>query len=191
MAQQPSKGTSKAHEFFRKRMVTLKRKPQTIPLLVLVFAFIYYSFNLSSIANTTALINGPHMGLAEFCTMLFSALSLVCFLNSFPHRKKANIPMVILTFVMLAALIYADYYYGNRVLIALTREESPISPTGKNAFVAVAQNVVHVHMGLLIAGGVLLALLPVYGKLLRKINTNIDVADNGGMQAIDISGEDA
>lgn len=178
-------------EFFRKRMVSLKRKPQTIPLVVLCFAFIYYSFNLSSISNTTALINGPHMGLSEFCTMLFSALGLVCFLNSFPNRKKANIPMLILTFVMLGALIYCDYYYGNRVMIALTREESPIVPTGKNAFVATAQSVINVHMGVLIAGGALLALLPIYSRLLRKVNTSIEVAGNSNMAAIDISGEDA
>ena len=186
MAQQPSR----AHEFFRKRLVALKRKPQMIPLLVLVLAFVYYSFNLSSIANTTALINGPHMGLSEFCTMLFSALCLVCFLNSFPHRKKANIPMVVLTFLMLAALIYCDHYYGSRIIVALTRADSPIVPTGKNAFVAVAQNVINVHKILLIVGAVLLALLPVYASLLKKINTNIDIAGNTGMTAIDISGED-
>ena len=33
--------------------------------------------------------------------------------------------------------------------------------------------------------------MPVYAKALRKINTNVDIADNGGMDAIDISGEDA
>ncbi len=187
MAQQPSR----AHEFFRKRLVSLKRKPQTIPMLVLVFAFIFYSFNLSAIANTTALINAPHMGLSEFCTMLFSALSLVTFLNSFPHRKKANIPMLVLTFVMLAGLIYCDTYYNSRIVAALTRADSPISPTGKNAFVAVAQGVILTHRTLLIVGGALLALLPVYADLLRKINTNIDIAGNGGMTAIDISGEDA
>ena len=187
MAQQPSR----VHEFVRKRLVALKRKPQIIPMLVLVLAFIYYAFNLSSIANTTALINGPHMGLSEFCVMLFSALGLVCFLNSFPHRKKVNIPMLVLTFLMLALLIYCDAYYGSRIVVALTRADSPIVPTGKNAFVAVAQNVVRVHMILLVIGAALLALLPVYAKLLRKINTNIDVADNSGMTAIDIGAEDA
>ncbi|MBQ6231920.1 MAG: hypothetical protein IJJ80_00265 [Clostridia bacterium] len=187
MAQQPSR----VHEFFRKRLVSLKRKPQIIPLLVLVLAFVYYSFNLSPVANTTALINGPHMGLSEFCTMLFSALGIVCFLNSFPHRKKANIPMLVLTFLMLGLLVFCDYYYGTRISVALTRAESPIVPTGKNAFVAVAQNVVHVHMVLLIVGAALLALLPVYSTFLRKINTSIDVAGNSEMTAIDISGEDA
>ena len=48
-----------------------------------------------------------------------------------------------------------------------------------------------VHRIILIIGVLLVALLPVYSKALRKINTNVDVADNGGMGAIDISGEDA
>jgi len=178
-------------EFCRKRLVGLKRKPQIIAMLVLVIAYLYYSLNLSQIANTTALINGPHMGLAEFATMLFSALGLVSFLNSFPHRKKANVPMLVLTFVMIGILIYCDIYYGGRITAAITREDSPISPTGKNAFVAVAQGVVNTHMILVIIGAALLALLPAYAPIIRKINTNIDVAGNSEMGAIDISGEDA
>ena len=182
---------SRVHEFFRKRLVSLKRKPQTIALVVLAVAFIYYSFNLTQIANTTALINGPHMGLAEFCTMLFSVLGLVSFMNAFPHRKKTNIPMLIITLLMIAILIYSDIYYGGRITAALTREESPISPTGKNAFVASAQTVVHVHTILVIIGAALLVLLPVYSPLIRRINTSISVEDNSGMTSIDISGEDA
>jgi D-alanyl-lipoteichoic acid acyltransferase DltB (MBOAT superfamily) len=187
MAKQPSR----IREFFRKRLVALKRKPQLIALAVLAIAFIYYSFNLSSIANTTALINGPHMGLSSFAVMLLSVLSLVCFMNAFPHRKKAVIPMVVLTFVMLGILIFCDYYYDSRITAALTREVSPIVPTGKNAFVAVTQNVIAVHRILLIIGAALFALLPVYSKLLRKINTSIEVEENKDMGTIDISGEDA
>ena len=187
MAKQPTG----VHEFLRKRMVALKRKPQIIAMLVLAAAFIYYSFNLSQIANTTALINGPHMGLAGFATMLFSVLSLVCFMNAFPHRKKTNIPMLVLTFLMIALLVFCDFYYTGRITIALTRAESPISPTGKNAFVATAQGVIRVHLILLIIGAALTALLPVYTPLIRKIKTNIDVAENKDMNAIDLSGEDA
>lgn len=186
-----AKKPSVFREFFRKRMVALKRKPQIIALLVLVAAYVYYSLNLSQIANTTALINGPHMGLAEFSTMLFSALALVTFLNAFPHRKKANVPMLVLTFLMIGVLIFCDYYYGGRITAALTREDSPISPTGKNAFVAVAQGVLRVHMILVIIGAALLALLPAYSPMIRKINTNVEVAGNSDMAAIDISGEDA
>ena len=42
----------------------------------------------------------------------------------------------------------------------------------------------------LIVGVVLTALLPVYGKLLKKINTSVQVEDNGKLGAIDISGEE-
>ncbi len=181
----------RVREFFRKRLVGLKRKPQIVAMVVLVIAYLYYSLNLSQIANTTALINGPHMGLAEFSTMLFSVLGLVTYLNSFPHRKKANVPMLVLTFVMIGILIYCDIYYGGRITAAITRAESPISPTGKNAFVAVAQGVVQTHMILVIIGAALLALLPAYAPLIRKINTSIEVAENSEMGAIDISGEDA
>ena len=89
MAKQPTKKP----EFLRKKLVSLKRKPQMIALLVLAAAFVYYSLNLTMISNTTAKIQGAGMGLAGFATMLFSMLSLVCFLNAFPHRKKTNIPV--------------------------------------------------------------------------------------------------
>ena len=181
--------TSGIREFCRKRLVGLKRKPHTIPLLVLGLAFVYYSFNLTQISNTTALINGPHMGLTEFSTMLFSTLSLVCFMNSFPHRKKVNVPMLVLMLVMVCALIFFDFYYGGRITVAITREENRIDPAGKNIFVANAMHVLNVHKIILIAGLALTALLPVYTPLLKKINTNINVEGSGDMAAIDISQE--
>lgn len=176
-------------EFFRKRLVALKRKPHMIPLIVILFAFIYYSFNLSDISETTALINGPHMGLAEFGTMLFSILSLVCFLNAFPHRKKVNVPMLVLMVLMVCALFFFDIYYGGLITAAITRAENTIDPTGNNFFVSNARNVLNVHRWLLVIGLALTALLPVYKPLLKKINTNIDVEGSGDMAAIDISQE--
>ena len=38
--------------------------------------------------------------------------------------------------------------------------------------------------------GAVAALLPVYSRLLRKINTSVSVEDNGKLDAIDISGEE-
>ena len=55
MASQP-KGFS---EFIRKRIVALKRKPQTIALIAFALAFLYYSLNLTKISDTTAYINLP------------------------------------------------------------------------------------------------------------------------------------
>ena len=48
-------------EFIRKRIVSLKRKPQMIALFVFAIAFVYYSLNLTKISNTTAKIQGTGM----------------------------------------------------------------------------------------------------------------------------------
>ena len=177
-------------EFFRKKMVGLKRKPQTIALVVLVVAFLYYSLNLTQISNTTAKVQGPGMGLSGFVTMLFSMLSLVCFMNAFPHRKKVNIPMLVLMFIMIGVIIYCDIYYGGRITSAITRADNPIDPTGANSYITNAQNMLKVHMIILIIGAGLTALLPVYAPLLKKVNTSIDVAGNEDMAALDLRGED-
>jgi len=177
-------------EFFRKKMVGLKRKPQTIALVVLAAAFLYYSLNLTQISNTTAKIQGPGMGLAGFVTMLFSMLSLVCFMNAFPHRKKTNIPMLVLMFLMVGVIIYCDIYYSGRITTAITRAENPIDPTGVNSYITTAQNMLKVHMIILIMGAALTALLPVYAPLLRKVNTSIEVAGNEDMAALDLRGNE-
>ena len=177
------------HEFLRKRLVSLKRKPHMIPLCVLVIAFVYYSFNLTNISNTTALINAKNMGLTEFVTMLLSTLGLVCFLNAFPHRKKVNIPMLVLMVLMVGILIYCDIYYGGCITNAITREKNRIDPTGKNAFVTNAKNMLNVHIVMLSVGLALTALLPVYTPLLKKIKTSIEVEGSGDIAAIDISQE--
>jgi len=187
MAKQPSG----AKEFLRKRIVGLKRKPQNIALVVLALAFVYYSLNLTKISNTTAKIQATGMGLCGFATMLFSMLSLVCFLNAFPHRKKVNVPMLVLMFAMLAVILYCDWYYGGCITRAVTRENNPIDPTGNNSYISAAAGMLHVHTVILMIGIALVALLPVYAKLIRRINTSVEVEDNSGMGAIDISGEDA
>jgi hypothetical protein len=186
-----AKAPSKKPEFFRKWMVALKRKPQMIALVVLAAAFVYYSFNLTQISNTTAKIYGNGMGLAEFATMLLSMLGLLCFLNAFPHRKKTNIPMLVLMFVMVGIVFYCDIYYGGRITDALTRAENPIVLDSTNTYIANSLRVLGVHRVLLIIAATLTALLPVYRPLIKRINTSVEVEANEDMATIDISGEDA
>ena len=130
------------------------------------------------------------MGLAGFVTMLFSILSLVCFMNAFPHRKKVNIPMLILMFVMIGAIIYCDIYYGGRITNAVTRADNPIDPTGANSYISAAADMLKVHTIILAVGAGLTALLPVYAPLLRKINTSIEVEEIENMGEIDLRGEE-
>ncbi|MBO6158511.1 MAG: hypothetical protein J6P72_04500 [Firmicutes bacterium] len=177
-------------EFLRKLIVGLKRKPSIIPLLVLLIAFFYYSLNLTHISDTTAKIQGSGMGLCAFATMLFSMLSLVCFLNAFPRRKKPVIAMVVLMCVMFAVIIFCDVYYSNLITTALTRAENPIKLDASTVYIAQAYNVLQDHIVIEVIGVVLIALMPLYTKLLRKIKTSVVVEDYGKLDAIDISGED-
>ncbi len=183
----PKKGIK---EFFRKFFVSLKRSPQNIALVALLVAFLVYSLNLTHIADTTARINLPNMGQCEFAAMLFSILAFVVFLRAFPKRQKPHKIMVGLLFFMFALLIFVDVVYLMRITEALTRADNPAVITVDTAFIAIANNAVVAHIICVGICAVLTAALPLYGKLLKKINTSIDVEGNGEMEAIDISGED-
>jgi len=181
------KKPSAVKEFFRKQIVTLKRNPQNIPMAMLLISFVYYSLNLTNMSNTTAKIQGVGMGLCQFCIMLFSLLSIVCMLNAFPSRKKPVYPMVVLMFVMFGIMIYADIHFCNGIMAALTRAESPIILDVNTMYIANAYNMLQTFMILIGITAVLVLTLPIYSKWIRKINTSVDVEDNGDMAQIEIS----
>lgn len=182
----PKKGFK---ELIRKFLVSIKRNPQIFSMLALLAAFLIYSLNLSSVSLTTAKINSPNMGQCEFAAMLFSILAFVCFLRSFPKRQKAKIPMLVLLSLMLVGLVFVDIVYLSRITQAITGENALVI-NSDTAYIAIANNAIVGHIVCLCICAVLLAALPLYGKLLKKINTSIDVEGNGEMEVIDISGED-
>lgn len=177
-------------EWFRRKVVAIKRNPQRIGLIAFLISFLYYALNLTYISNTTAKIQGPGMGLFGFITMLFSILSLVTYLNAFPHRKKVNKPMLILFFLMIVAIIFCDFSYRNLIYDAVFRETNPIVVNAGTAYIAKSASVLGTHMILLVVSVVLTALSPVFKKLLGKINTAVDIDGYDQMEALDISGEE-
>ena len=190
MSQLNKKKPGGVKEFFRKKLVSLKRKPQMIPMVVLAIAFLYYSLNLTQVSNTTAKIQLPGMGLSGFCTMLFSMLSFVCFLNAYPHRKKTNIPMLVLMFLMLAILIVCDTFYMGQINTAITRADHPIVVDAGTAYITKAYDMLGVHRIIIVIGALLTLLVPVMRKLFKKINTSLAVEENAGMGEILLSGDE-
>ena len=176
-------------EFIRKTIVSLKRKPQTIPLLVLAAAFLVYSLNLTHISDTTAKIQLAGMGLSGFCTMLFSLLSFVCFINAYPHRKKTNLPMLALMFLMLGILIFCDTYYAGRITQAITRADHPIVVDANTIYISKAYDMLMVHRVIVAAGALLTLMVPVLRKLLRRIDTSLPAEESVEMEAITLSEE--
>ncbi|MCR4928147.1 MAG: hypothetical protein K5927_09215 [Lachnospiraceae bacterium] len=183
-------------EFFRKKMVALKRKPQIIALIFLAVTFLIYSLNLRMVSDTTARINMKGMGLAGFATMLFSMLSFVCFLNTFPHRKKVNIPMLVIFFAMQGIILFCDFFYRNKINDAIMNEINTNGAASaqkmlvSNSFILSARSMLQTHQIFVIITIALVVTLPVYSKLLRMIKTSINVAGNDDIGTIDISGED-
>ena len=177
-------------EMIRKFIVSLKRRPQMIPLAVFVVAFLVYTLNLSQVSNTTAKLQSAGMGLAGFAVMLFSMLSMVSFMNAFPYRKPVNKPMLILMFLMNAIIIAADAFYINAVNVVQGSEATRVAITKDTLYIVYAQYYLQMHIIILAVALALTVLLPVYSKLLRKINTNIEIEGNTDMGAIDLAGED-
>lgn len=176
----------KMNEHLRKLVVSVKRTPHRIGLVAFLLSFVYYSLNLTCISNTTAKIQGPGMGLCGFVTMLFSMLALVSYMNAFPHRKKVNIPMLVLMYLMVAAVIYSDIHYRSLIYAAVFRADNPIQVTVNTAYIAKAASMLSNHIIMLGVSAVLTALSPVFGKLLKKIDTSVDIDSYSSMAAIDI-----
>ena len=176
-------------EFVRKFFVSLKRSPSNIPLVATVVAFLVFSLNLASISNTTVKINTNNMGQCEFVGMLLSILSMVVFLRCFPKRQKPKFIMIAIYFVMIAAMIFVDVVYLSRINTALSDPNNPFDTANADSFIITAQSVISVHVILLIICAALTALLPIYSKLIRKINTSIEVEGNEDMAAIDLTSD--
>ncbi len=177
----------RTRESLRKSLVSVKRNPQIIPMLMLVASFLVYSLNLTHVSDTTFKLQGPNMGLCGFAIMLLSILSMVCMLNAFPRRKKANIPMLVLLFVMFGIIILCSTVYSNSIMEAWTRAENPIPPDEKTWYTVEAYYMLFYFRIMICVTAVLVALLPVYSKLLKKINTSVAVEDNGEMAKIEIT----
>lgn len=178
-------------EWFRKFTVKLKHKPQNIPFVILlVTSFMYLcflgTFSKFIVGNSSI----KSLGIFQFVNTLASILIILIFLNSFPKRKKPNIVMLVLTFAVLALMIVMDTLfivnvvdYGNGLRRGL---EWFLEQDG----VSESINCCIVHIVFLAITILMLALLPVYKKLLMKINTSKELASNNINEELDTSEED-
>ena len=176
-------------ERVRKFFVALKKNPQAIPLVALCITFVQYSMNLTSISDTTAKIQGANMGLAAFVSILFMILSFVCMLNAFPKRQKPKIAMMALMVVLYAAVIFADIHYIGRIDNALNNPANSFSEAVLE-YINTAKSTLSIHVILVGITTVLMLLEPVLAKLLKKINTSIDVEGSGDIGTIEIADEE-
>lgn len=181
-APKPSKGKKAQKgikEWFRKRIVALKRKPQNIAFAFLVISTVYFMlalFNISIAVNKVYTQEGIEttIGICIFITTLLSLLVLVSFLNSFPKRKKPNIFFIVLVFLMIGAMVVCDvmFYVQMSDILALPELATATDTIEK---VTAGQTYVMVHVILLGISAIVFALLPAYRILINKINTKVEL----------------
>lgn len=195
-APKPSNGKKKGKgvkEWFRKKIVALKRKPQNIALLFLAVSTIYFMLALFKISQAIYEVYTQEgvetsIGICIFITTLLSLLVLVSFLNSFPKRKKPNIFFIVLVFLMIGAMIACNvvFYVQMSDILALDALQGATDTIAK---VTTGQTYVIVHIVLLGVSALVFALLPAYRLLINKINTKVELesaTENMQEGAIDI-----
>lgn len=173
---EPSKGQKfKAglKEWFRKKIVALKRKPNVIPLLFFVITSVAYLLTLGSFSQA-ALVkypNGQLLGFPVFVNVLLSLLIVVLHMNAFPKRsKKISIPNYVLVYVFAAIMVAMDVVYYiklNEVIAADTGATGVL-----DSVLITSLNMSIAHIVLLGISLIVLATLPLYKKLIMKINTS-------------------
>ncbi|MBR3845496.1 MAG: hypothetical protein IKM40_02850 [Clostridia bacterium] len=166
-----SKFKTSLKEFFRKLLVSLKKKPDIIPLGLLLITFLIFSLNLTDISNTTSKIQGPNMGLSEFVAMLLSILSMICLLNAFPKRQKPNKMMIIVYLILFAVTVWADINYISCI------NASSIKINAATAYITKTKGIIIAHIIGMSLTTVAVFLEPVIAKLLKKINTSVEIEE--------------
>lgn len=193
---QPSKGGASAgaavKEWCRKQTVKLKRNTKIIPqiyLVIIMFLWLIWLFTFSqAIAEISAVEWG---GMAIFIITLFSVLTVALFGSAFPKRKKANIIMLCVLFAFLVIIILGDVLYYHQVSEYIANKSGySDAQLAERPYLQQSLNLAIVHAILNGVGIVLLATLPLYTKLLMKINTRKVLEENQlSEDAIDTSEE--
>lgn len=199
-APEPSKGKKAkkdVKEWFRKKIVGLKRRPQNIALLFLAVTTVYFMLALFRISMAIDKVAGQKgvettIGICIFVTTLLSLIVLVSFLNAFPKRKKPNIFFIVLVFLMIGAMIACDIVYYVQMVSIMNLEDYQANTAEVVEILSrirTGQTYIIAHVVLLGISAVVFALLPVYSKLINKINTKVELesaTENMKEGAIDI-----
>lgn len=169
---------AKVKEYFRKKLVGLKRKPEILPLLAIIVACMVYTFRLSNYSNASIYATDFWVAILVFTTTLFSILAIFTYM-SVHTRKGTNYIMLVLCVIILAFLAFSDVASYNSIAariqagIEAGQEDRPA--------LARALKDLRAHIVSLGVSILLVVLKPLYGKLLNMIDTSVpddDFADD-------------
>lgn len=172
---EPSKGKkvgAAVKEWFRKQTVKLKRNTKIIPqvyLVIIMFLWLVWLFTFSQTVSESK--SAEWIGLLVFVITLFSILAVALFGSAFPKRKKTNIVMLVLLFVFLAIIITCSILYYFQAGSYIDAQGYTDAEKAAKPYLYKSLTLSIVTAVLYGVGIVLLATLPLYTKLIKKINT--------------------
>lgn len=161
-------------EWFRKKMVSLKRRPNIIPLLMIIISCFVLNLNLTAYSDTVAQINEPGMGLTLFVVTLCSFLMVIGFATSFPKRKNPKIISIILVCIMIIISIAGQALFYYFIIYGTELKANPIVITPAKRYITKAKITCIAHIVCNIISLLLIVTMPIYSKLLKRVNTQVE-----------------
>lgn len=174
----------------RNFVVSLKRKPQTIPLVLLVLSCAIYTFHLTEHSNASMYVSSRIIALYVFIITLFSILVIFSFSNAYSRGQKHFKLMMATVFLLLFAQMLLDGLYLDIMFYETMERENAVPITQD---IADSMNYTMLHLGALALSFLSIALLPVCRRLLNKIDTSIEDEEFDSMQEeriVEDEGED-
>lgn len=173
-------------EWGRKQIVNLKRRPSNIAFLFLIITSLIFILSLMPMSEAVyrKTTTSTWSGICLFGGTLFSILIFVAYMNSFPKRKKPNIPMLCVTGLFIALLFLFDIVFYVELSGILGADVT-------QACYQTTLNVLLTHMVFLALTVVLMATMPLYKKALLKINTRKEIESTVSEMKSTIDLEDA
>ena len=159
----------------RKFIVNLKRRPSNIAFVFLLITSLVYLFAYTNIAQYLYAVRSNDdiinwSGLCSFVSFLFSILVFVLYMQTFPKRKKMNVVMLVLTYIFLAVMVFAD------VVCYLEACELDANTTSSvTSYLYTSIDIWLAHIVLICITAVVLACTPLIKMGLMKINTRKEV----------------
>jgi glucan phosphoethanolaminetransferase (alkaline phosphatase superfamily) len=156
-------------EFIRKRIVYLKRHPQFIPFLFAVISCLTFTFNMTNFSDTMMYLSeNQYIAFNMFLITLSSFMSVLLLAGSLKRLNKTSIIMIIICCALAALQIALDILFIQGAHHQLYVRENPVP---MKPFLQTAIDISYVHIVLLAIFILSAVLLPVYSRLLKKINT--------------------
>jgi len=151
----------------RKLMISLKRRPQNIPLTLLILCCFLYTFNLSAHSNASMYVSSRIIALYVFIITLSSILVIFSFINAYSGKKRKWF-MQAIVYVLIVAQLVIDFAYYQIMSYEVFLRNNPVPIT---ADIAKSMNVTMFHIIALGLTLLVIISLPFYHKLLLKIDT--------------------